>query len=167
MSKDFLRRCLLPIALFSLLAAANIRPVNAAQNQSDTSMGQIIYVPAYSTIFFGDKERKFDLTTTLSIRNTDMVQGITLNKIDYIGENGKLLRSYLEKPTTIGPLAVKFIVVKESDRIGGAEASFLVEWRTAKPIGNAPLIETVMIGAQSQQGISFTSRGIVIKELSE
>jgi hypothetical protein len=54
-------------------------------------------------------------------------------------------------------------VVHESDKSGGSGASFLVEWESEKPV-SPPIIETVMIGAQTQQGISFTSRGQVIKE---
>jgi hypothetical protein len=54
-------------------------------------------------------------------------------------------------------------VVRESDKSGGSGASFLVEWESDQVV-SPPLVETIMIGAQTQQGISFTSRGLVIEE---
>ncbi|MBU4263957.1 MAG: DUF3124 domain-containing protein [Proteobacteria bacterium] len=54
-------------------------------------------------------------------------------------------------------------IVKESDTQGGLGAKFLVRWQADKTV-NAPLVETVMIGTKMQQGISFTSRAIVLKE---
>ncbi|MGH2414466.1 MAG: DUF3124 domain-containing protein, partial [Microcystaceae cyanobacterium] len=35
-------------------------------------MGQTIYVPIYSHIYFENSQKTFDLTATLSIRNTDL-----------------------------------------------------------------------------------------------
>jgi hypothetical protein len=64
---------------------------------------------------------------------------------------------------TLEKMSATRFVVHESDKTGGSGASFLVEWETAKSV-SPPIIETVMIGAQTQQGISFTSRGQVIKE---
>jgi len=49
-------------------------------------------------------------------------------------------------------------VIPEKDKSGGSGANFVVEWHSDKPI-NRPIIESIMIGAQSSQGISFTSRG--------
>ena len=40
-------------------------------------------------------------------------------------------------------------------------ANFLVEWKSEKSV-NPPFVESVMIGAEGQQGISFASRGQVI-----
>jgi hypothetical protein len=51
----------------------------------------------------------------------------------------------------------------EGDTVGGSGANFLVKWQ-AKSKVNPPLIEGVMIGTRSGQGISFVSRGQVINE---
>jgi hypothetical protein len=40
-------------------------------------------------------------------------------------------------------------------------ANFIVKWKSATEV-NPPIIESIMIGAQSSQGISFTSRGRAI-----
>jgi hypothetical protein len=49
-------------------------------------------------------------------------------------------------------------VVAEDEKGGGSGANFLVKWKSDTEV-NPPIIESIMIGAQSSQGISFTSRG--------
>jgi hypothetical protein len=83
--------------------------------------------------------------------------------VDYHGSNGKKLRPYLDAPTALTPLAAQYYVVNESDTSGGAGANFMVRWRSEKPV-SPPIVETVMIGTRSQQGISFLSRGQVVQE---
>ena len=46
---------------------------------------------------------------------------------------------------------------------GGSGANFIVKWES-KNLSNPPIIESVMIGTQSQLGISFTSRGQAIQD---
>jgi hypothetical protein len=125
--------------------------------------GQTVYVPAYSHIYHGDRERPFYLTVTLNIRNTDPSHPLTVVSIDYFDSEGKLLNKYLEKEIKISPMASTSYVIKESDRAGGAGASFLVAWKSEEKVCE-PIIETVMIGTSTQQGISFTSRGQAIEE---
>jgi hypothetical protein len=83
--------------------------------------------------------------------------------VDYYDSEGKLLRKYLNQPVTLGPLGSTRFIIKTSDTTGGSGASFLVRWKAENPV-NEPILEGVMIGASGQQGISFTSRGVVIKE---
>jgi hypothetical protein len=125
--------------------------------------GQTVYVPAYSHIYHGDREKPFYLTVTLSIRNTDPKHPLTVVSIDYFDTEGKLINKYLEKETKIPPMASTSYVIKESDKAGGAGASFRVVWKSAERVCE-PIIETVMIGTSALQGISFTSRGQAIEE---
>ena len=134
-----------------------------AQNKPSVSKGQILYVPVYSHIYIGDRERPFLLTVTLSIRNTDRNFPITIQKVVYYDSNGKPLNAYLDKPMALEKLSSTRFVVRESDKSGGSGASFMVEWESDQAV-SPPLVETIMIGAQTQQGISFTSRGLVIEE---
>lgn len=145
-----------------LLLLLLLEPVPIAA-QLRPSRGQTVYVPAYSHIYHGDKELPFYLAVTLSIRNTDPQHSITIVSVDYYDSEGKLIRRHLEKPEKLGPLASMHSVVKESDKSGGSGANFLVRWRSDSPV-TAPLMECVMIGTQTQQGISFTSRGEAIRE---
>ncbi len=125
------------------------------------SKGQTLYVPAYSHIYSGNREVPFLLTVTLSIRNIDLNHRITITAVDYYETQGKILRKYLDKPVDLGPLESTRYIVPQKDKAGGSGANFLVEWKSEKAV-NPPIIESVMIGTQFQQGISFTSRGQAI-----
>ena len=128
-----------------------------------TPTGQSIYVPVYSHIYSGDRGTPFLLAVTLSIRNLDPDHPITLLSADYYDTNGKHLTNYIQTPVLIAPFSTTRFFVKESDAAGGSGAKFLVRWKSERPV-HPPLVEAIMIGAQNQQGISFTSRGIVIDE---
>jgi hypothetical protein len=132
-----------------------------AEGQTGLSGGQTIYVPAYSHIYSGNREKPFLLTVTLSIRNVDPRHPIKITLVDYYETQGKLIKKYIDKPTTLSPLESLRYIVSESDKTGGSGANFMVEWKSDQPV-NPPIVESVMIGTQSQQGISFTSRGQVI-----
>lgn len=125
------------------------------------STGQKVYVPAYSHIYHGNREARLLLSVTLSLRNVDAQQAITITAIEYFNTEGKLLRSFLERPLTLPPLASHRYVIAQDDEAGGSGANFLVAWQADAPT-NPPIFESVMIGSQSQLGISFTSRGQVL-----
>ncbi len=129
----------------------------------EKSKGQTLYVPVYSHIYSGDRERPVYLASTLSIRNTDASRAIRLLKVDYFNSEGKLLRRYLEKPIELGPMASTRYIVGESDKAGGSGANFIVQWEAASPV-SPPIAEGIMISTASQLGISFTSRGWVIPD---
>lgn len=132
-----------------------------ASDEIRLSQGQTIYVPAYSHIYVGNREQPFLLTVTLSLRNTDPVQGLEIATVDYYDTKGKLLKKYLTKPITLGPFESTRYVIPQDDTSGGSGANFIVTWRSDKPV-NPLMAEAVMIGAGQQQGVSFTSRGQVI-----
>jgi hypothetical protein len=125
------------------------------------SLGQKLYVPAYSHIFIGNREQSFMLTVTLSIRNIDTKHPITITSVEYFDTQGKLVKKYLSQAVSLNPLESTHYIVPEKDTAGGVGANFIVEWRSEKAV-NLPVIECVMIGTASQQGVSFTSRGQAI-----
>jgi hypothetical protein len=130
----------------------------AAETQLELSKGQRVYVPAYSHIYSGNKERPFLLTVTLSIRNIDPTNKIKITLVNYYETQGKLLKSYIDEPIKLNPLESLRYVIPERDKSGGSGANFIVEWHSDKYV-NRPIIESIMIGTQSSQGVSFTSRG--------
>ena len=132
--------------------------LNASDDKIGLSKGQRVYVPAYSHIYSGNKEKPFLLTVTLSIRNIDPRHLIKITLVDYYETQGKLLKKFIDRPVALNPLESLRYVIPEKDKSGGSGANFVVEWHSDKPI-NRPIIESIMIGAQSSQGISFTSRG--------
>ncbi|MFH1102190.1 MAG: DUF3124 domain-containing protein [Pseudomonadota bacterium] len=154
-------------ALSFCLPAFFVRPLffypmsldaNEVKGLSD---GQKIYVPAYSHIYSGDREIPFLLAVTLSIRNIDPKGSIHITLVDYYDTQGKLLKKYLENPVSLDPLGSIRYVIAERDKAGGSGANFMVEWKSEKKV-NPPIVECIMIGTQSQQGVSFTSRGRVL-----
>lgn len=119
--------------------------------------GQTLYVPVYSHIYWGSRGRSFNLACTLSIRNTDPEAAITVTSVEYFDTEGRRIRSYLDRPLRLGPLATKEYYIEEEDTRGGSGANFVVRWSADAPV-NAPIVECVMIGVRSGQGVSFTSR---------
>jgi hypothetical protein len=125
------------------------------------SSGQSIYVPVYSHIFIGDRAAAFDLAATLSVRNIDPVHSISVTAADYHDSTGRLVKQHIEKPVVLKPLASTEVFIPESDTRGGFGASFIVQWKSDQPVV-PPVVECVMIGTRSGQGISIISPGRVI-----
>ncbi|HPQ70555.1 MAG TPA: DUF3124 domain-containing protein [bacterium] len=123
--------------------------------------GQTVYVPVYSHIYHRE-DMEFDLTATLSIRNTDFNNSIVVSSVKYYDTSGKLVREYADAPLVLPAMSTLDYVVGERDRTGGSGANFVVEWFAEKVVSE-PIIESVMIGTNGQQGISFLSVGKVIK----
>ena len=144
-----------------LLTAVATTP--AAGSDTALSRGQTVYVPIYSHIYSGLKGRPFSLAATLSIRNTDPKHAITLVSVKYFDSDGKLVKEYLDKPAELKAMATTRYILTEGDTTGGSGANFLVKWQSPVKV-NSPLIEAVMIGTRSGQGISFVSRGQAINE---
>ena len=131
--------------------------ISAADEKTDLSVGQTIYIPAYSHIYSGNRERTFLLTITLSVRNIDLKHHIQINSVEYLTQ-GKMLKKLMAEPIILKPLESLRYIIPESDKRGGAGACFLVQWNSDRLV-NAPIVESIMIGAQNQQAISFASRG--------
>jgi hypothetical protein len=151
-----------------ILAALLLAGLTAAvpcrsQSNSDEGGAKRIYLPVYSHVYSGDKERPFYLTVTVSIRNTDAAGAIDLLAVDYHGSDGKLLRAFVAEPVAISPLASVRYVVKESDKSGGSGAAFVVKWKARNPVTD-PIVEGIMIGTRSGQGLSFVTRGVPAEE---
>lgn len=150
--------------LFLVAAVTGIiTPVGHAGQDVQLSMGQTVYVAIYSHIYSGNKARPFDLAAILSIRNTDISYPVTIVSAKYYDTDGQMLREYLSEPLQLKALASTRYIIMESDKAGGSGAKFVVKWKSEKKV-NPPIIEAVMIGTHSGQGISFVSRGQVIEE---
>lgn len=158
-----MRVTLIIVKLFFVLLFMFVHGGTAVVAAPPKTSGQTVYVPVYSHIYSGNRERTFDLAVILSIRNTDMTESISLAAVDYYDSQGTLVKHYLESSQVLGPMGSIRYVVKESDTSGGSGANFVVKWKAENTV-NPPVIESVMIGTQSQQGISFTSRGQVISD---
>jgi hypothetical protein len=155
------------VLILGLVAATTLAGADSpAAAAVQRCQGQTVYVPVYSYIYYGNKPLKLNLTATLSLRNTDPAHPIRITSVRYVDSQGQTVRKYLEKPLQLGSLSATRFLVPESDVVGGSGASFIVKWRSDKPV-TEPVIEAVMIGTASNQGISFISHGRVIQEVTK
>jgi len=153
-----LRRSFFALALAALLASPAL-----AERVLRQATSQEVYVPVYSHVYQGIKNRPYNLSALLSIRNVDTKQSITLVSIKYYNDHGDMVQEYLDKAVTIAPLATREVHIPERDQKGGSGANFTVKWRSDKKV-TIPVIQAVMIGTASTQGISFVCDGVVIEE---
>ncbi len=123
--------------------------------------GQTVYVPVYSHIY-AQGGKPFLLEATLSIRNSDPNQPITISAVRYYDSRGQMVQNYLEKPVRMSPLATAEFLVGQQDIKGGSGANFIVEWVSDTPV-NEPVIEAVMVGLKTQAGISFVRPGVAVQ----
>lgn len=122
-----------------------------------------VYVPIYSDIYSETKDIRFDLTATLSIRNTSLTDSIYLKVIDYYDTNGSLVREYIDNNLLLKPMQSIDYVIEEEDKIGGTGANFILVWG-AKTKDIKPIFQGVMVSTAGQQGISFLTNGISISQ---
>ena len=144
--------------VFALLMAA----ASGYANENPVR-GQLLYVPVYSEVPYGDKRFTLNLTATLSVRNPDRKSPITIKRVEYYSAAGDLVRSYLKQPAPLRPMASTEYIVRESDRSGGISASFLVEWESDAPVA-PPFVEAVMVNSTYNQGVAFSSPARVLEE---
>lgn len=123
--------------------------------------GQVVYVPAYSNIFYADSERTWDLAVTVSIRNTDANNPIIIQSARFYDTGGNLVTDYVSESLELAPLGSANIVLERTDTRGGVGANFIVEWAAETEVLE-PVIESVMISTAGTQGLGFTSPGKVI-----
>ncbi len=149
------------LAGFFLMASLFAVTPAMADTHGGLSKGQIIYVPAYSHIYSVDSKKPFMLTVTLSIRNIDPLHTIGISIVDFFSSQGKLRTQFIETPILLKPFASERFIVPMKERGAGSGAHFLVHWQSDAYV-NPPITESIMIGTQAQQGLSFTSRGVPI-----
>lgn len=119
------------------------------------------YVPVYSDIYHHDGTMRFQLTTTISVRNISLKDSAYVLNAVYNDSYGKLLRNFVARPILLKPLeAIEFVIEDKEDK-GGAGACLILEWGGSRS-ANQLLVQSVMIGTAGQQGISFTLKAEVI-----
>ena len=121
--------CLVGMASPSFAQRSSSPPtMQCTAGEAAHTLGQKIYVPAYSHIFYQNQKRRYPLAVTLSIRNTDEQHPLKVTSARYVGAEGQVLNEFIETPVRLGPLASTEFFVDEQDKSGGLGASFLVEW---------------------------------------
>lgn len=153
------------MVLLLLLLSALFLASSPRLDSEGLSNGQTVYVSVYSNILTAPRGIPFSLEATLIIRNTDMTNAVKVTTADFYDTKGKVIKQFLDSPMMLQPLETKYIYLPEKRIEGGLGANFIIRW-SAERVINAPIIECLMIGARSSQGISFISPGKVIEELT-
>jgi hypothetical protein len=143
------------------LTTGSFQPVTGRDLRVVT--GQMVYVPAYSEVFYGRAGLNFKLAVTLAIHNTDLDAPIIIQSVRYYDTDGNLVRDYINDPVELPPLATTGFLVQDSDLSGGWGANFIVEWGAEEPVYE-PIIEAIMVSTRDTQGISMISLGRVISQ---
>ena len=99
----------------------------------------------------------------MSTQISTIKKGEFLLCLSLLKSQGEFLKHFINEPVMLAPFGSKRIVIPLKKKADESGASFIVKW-ASKRMSNPPIIESIMIGTQSQQGISFTSRGQVIIE---
>ena len=133
---------------------------SAAMAADELSSGQTLYLPVYSKIWHGDRiegQQPVDrlVSALISIRNTSLKTPIKVTSARYYSTEGRLLREYLSKPATIGPMGTLELFVERKESEGGSGANFIIQWDSAAPT-NPPLVEAVHADIRNgQQALTF------------
>lgn len=176
---EILNRILLITAVFAFLIACSEGGKQAGAPATDKTFqadsltikdsdavkkvrGQVLYVPIYSNIPCRP-DRLYDLSAFIAIHNTDLHSSIRITRVLYFNNDGKLVSDFLKNELSLGPMGATNFHVPKQDR-SGTGANFLVEWRSDAQVSE-PLIESVMMDCETHKGMSFLSKGKVIREI--
>lgn len=161
------------VLVIALFASCTSTSVPETKHHSDYHFANVdrsklkrqeqVYIPIYSDIYYVDSKHTFSLTATLSIRNTSFKDSIYVFSIDYYNSAGQKVRRYNESTLLLKPMESVEFVVENKDDTGGVGANFVVEWG-ARLGAQKPFFQGIMIGTTGQQGISFTTEGIVVEK---
>ncbi|UNY99667.1 DUF3124 domain-containing protein [Zhouia spongiae] len=160
--------------LFVLTACNEERPISSVSSENwekrsvrlsdkDSLLTGVTYLPVYSEIYSFSESQTTFLTVTVSMRNINTDDVVYITRADYFDTHGKRIRSYFEKPISLKPLETVEIIIDEADNLGGVGGNFIFEWATENIRVNDPFFEAVMISTKGQQGLSFTTNGIKLK----
>lgn len=123
---------------------------------------QKTYLPIYSEIYQRTASITYNLTVTISLRNTSISDTLYILKGDYFDSKGEHVDSYVKNPLFLRPLETVDIVLEELDDKGGTGANFIFEWFSQGK--SKPVFQAVMLSTTGQQGISFVTNGVLISQ---
>lgn len=160
------------MALFALLSCNGVEETEIHQNNWESRMAALpdndsleygsTYLSVYSSVYSYTEKTTNQLTATVSMRNTNLLDTMFITKAAYYATNGELLRTYFDEPIFISPMETVEIVIHQKDTVGGTGANFVFDWVVGQG-ENLPYFEAVMISTSGQQGLSFSTHGVRIK----
>jgi len=164
-----MRSKFLPIRLRllpALLLVLSCLLPRAAEAQRALSTGQHLYLPIYSVIQYGDRDRSgsardLSVSSLVSIHNTDLERPIRLLAARYYATDGRFLRDFVPSPRTLKPMETVELLVERRDVVGGSGANFVIQWEAAVPV-SPPLVQSLHVEMQTNRAIVFTTDAVLI-----
>lgn len=133
----------------------------AEKSMTDSLINGSTYLSIYSQIYNQTEHKTYNLTATVSMRNTSLKDTLYIDKAAYFNTEGHSIRNYFANTIYVAPMETVEIIIEELDQEGGTGANFLFDW-TIKPNSSEPLFEAVMVSSFGQ-GMSFTTHGKRVK----
>ena len=153
-----------PLAALLLIASCLVPCTVLAQRAPST--GQSLYLPIYSVIQYGDRDRsgsarELPVSSLVSIHNTDLDKPIRLVAARYYATDGKFLRDFVSSPRVLRPMETVEFLVERRDVVGGSGANFVIQWDAAVPV-SPPLVQALHVEVQTNRAIVFTTDAVLI-----
>jgi len=148
-----------------MLALVGLMP-GTVLAQRALSNGQHLYLPIYSVIQYGDRDRsgsarELPVSSLVSIHNTDLDRPIRLVAARYYATDGKFLRDFVTSPRVLKPMETVEFLVERRDVVGGSGANFVIQWDAAVPV-SPPLVQALHVELQTNRAIVFTTDAVLI-----
>ena len=148
-----------------LLVLSGLLP-GTALAQRALSNGQHLYLPIYSVIQYGDRDRsgaarELPVSSLVSVHNTDLERPIRLLAARYYATDGKFLRDLVPSPRVLKPMETVEFLVERRDVVGGSGANFVIQWEAAVPV-SPPLVQALHVELQTNRAIVFTTDAVLI-----
>ena len=143
--------------------------VTMSHAESDIKLwkSQTVYVPIYSHFFLrGDERVPLNLSVNLIISNTDSANSIQITEVIYYNSEGKIIKSYLNSPKNLKPMASTYFLIETADISGGWGANFIIRWKSVNKV-TQPLIEAIHSAKRGAAAYIFSTRGWPIKGVYE
>ena len=127
---------------------------------------QTVYVPIYSSIFVRGEKVSLNLSANVIVRNTDSANSIQITDVIYYNSEGELIKSYLNSPKKLKPIASTYFLIEEKGNQGGWGANFIIRWESSNKV-TQPLIEAIHSGQRGTGIYSYAIRGWPIEGVHE
>jgi hypothetical protein len=153
-----------PLATLLLILCGLLPGIAVAQRA--LSNGQHLYLPIYSVVQYGDRDRsgaarELPVSALVSVHNTDPDRPIRLLSARYYATDGRFLRDFMPSPRVLKPMETVEFLVERRDVVGGSGANFVIQWEAAAPV-SPPLVQALHVELQTNRAIVFTTDAVLI-----
>ena len=147
-----------------VFAVVSLSTAALAQEARPLSKGQTLYLPIYSHMLYGNlgksgKASSVQLSTLVSIRNTDTRRPLRVLSARYYDTNGRLLGERLAAPVAVPALGTLELFVDLNDASGGSGANFIVKWEAEQAI-NPPQVDALHANMDGGKAVIFMTQSV-------